>query len=708
MESNQHSALLLFQIGPVQEFIAQARSTRDLWSGSYLLSWMIAHAAKEIAEAAGGPESLIFPALKDQPLYQHLCKQVTERSLIGIPNFPNRLLALVPADFDVKKRVVDKVFRGPTSVWQGIADSCLAYLERDTRPLKDAARELWEAQVDHFWQTSWQLWPLSLTTEERLKQIPLPKRYRSGSAASEWVGHYLLAAQRLDARRQTRAFVAAPVVAGADRLHAKDGFSGRDEAILSRVDFDDYRSNWNLRFLFRKDEALAAPNLIKRLWPDAVLRGVLGPRKNTFDSVPAVAAAAWVARLRMLSAEDETVGNLLLSFANACFDFSEVFDEMGMKKISRVGERGRGLEEWLDGHDASLFHLSTWESWVPKDSGAGKARDRAVRALKALCKHKRVGGSPAKYFAVLAMDGDRMGRWLSGDLPNLQETAITESYHRKFSLRLAHFALYAARPIVEAHHGSLIYAGGDDVLAILPATEAVACAESLRLAFRGEPALAEAHPSLFKPCEPGRIHPAGMERSLEVPGLDATMSGGIAMGHLKAPLQDVVQAAGAAEKRVKQAQLNEERGADALGISLFKRSGTIIHCDIRFESAALAVLEHLAQPGHYRSVPDNQPAAISGRFPHAVAAAASRYRPVKFGHAREDRMDLITRDILIREVEHLASRMIEPNTPSKEAKVRTKFLELSRDCHEEFAEAQKTVEAFADLLAVEAFCNRID
>ena len=30
--------LLLVTIGPVQEFIAQARRTRDLWYGSHLLS----------------------------------------------------------------------------------------------------------------------------------------------------------------------------------------------------------------------------------------------------------------------------------------------------------------------------------------------------------------------------------------------------------------------------------------------------------------------------------------------------------------------------------------------------------------------------------------------------------------------------------------------------------------------------------------------
>ena len=34
--------ILLFQVGPVQEFIACARTTRDLWAGSYLLSYSVA------------------------------------------------------------------------------------------------------------------------------------------------------------------------------------------------------------------------------------------------------------------------------------------------------------------------------------------------------------------------------------------------------------------------------------------------------------------------------------------------------------------------------------------------------------------------------------------------------------------------------------------------------------------------------------------
>src|SRR5699024_8098873 len=34
------ASLLLFTIGPVQEFIAAARKTKDLWAGSYMLSWL--------------------------------------------------------------------------------------------------------------------------------------------------------------------------------------------------------------------------------------------------------------------------------------------------------------------------------------------------------------------------------------------------------------------------------------------------------------------------------------------------------------------------------------------------------------------------------------------------------------------------------------------------------------------------------------------
>ncbi len=46
-------------VGPVQEFIAAARRTRDLWFGSYLLSEISRAVAKAVADQGG---QLIFPA----------------------------------------------------------------------------------------------------------------------------------------------------------------------------------------------------------------------------------------------------------------------------------------------------------------------------------------------------------------------------------------------------------------------------------------------------------------------------------------------------------------------------------------------------------------------------------------------------------------------------------------------------------------------
>ena len=75
-------AFLLMQFGPVQEFISQARSTRDLWSGSYLLSWLVAHAIKTITGGIG-PDTILFPALCGQPLTSSVTRNSAGGSASG-------------------------------------------------------------------------------------------------------------------------------------------------------------------------------------------------------------------------------------------------------------------------------------------------------------------------------------------------------------------------------------------------------------------------------------------------------------------------------------------------------------------------------------------------------------------------------------------------------------------------------------------------
>jgi hypothetical protein len=56
-ESGKH--LYVCAIGPVQDFIANARTSQDLWFGSWMLSELSKAAAKSISTE---PHQLIFPA----------------------------------------------------------------------------------------------------------------------------------------------------------------------------------------------------------------------------------------------------------------------------------------------------------------------------------------------------------------------------------------------------------------------------------------------------------------------------------------------------------------------------------------------------------------------------------------------------------------------------------------------------------------------
>ena len=67
---SNNPAFLIFQLGPVQSFIAQARTTRDLWAGSYILSYLNAKAMHLVADKYG-PDHIIFPQLKGNPIIDH-------------------------------------------------------------------------------------------------------------------------------------------------------------------------------------------------------------------------------------------------------------------------------------------------------------------------------------------------------------------------------------------------------------------------------------------------------------------------------------------------------------------------------------------------------------------------------------------------------------------------------------------------------------
>lgn len=98
MKKSNH--LIIFTLGPVQSFIAQARKTQDLYAGSKLLSYLVNTAISEVGEA-----NLIFPARGEA--------------------MPNRFLAYVPSDVTDFQKFGEDIERAVRQKWQQIADDTL-------------------------------------------------------------------------------------------------------------------------------------------------------------------------------------------------------------------------------------------------------------------------------------------------------------------------------------------------------------------------------------------------------------------------------------------------------------------------------------------------------------------------------------------------------------------------------------------------------
>ncbi len=631
-------AFLKFQLGPVQDFIAAARSIRDLWSGSYLLSWLMAAGLKALS-AAVGPDAVIFPNLRGQPLFDlHWRDELWGKVKIGdqtlwnsfgwtdpallTPNLPNVFLAVVPADqaADLGRKVADAI----TAEWNRIAAAVWSECQEvgltgDERGISANDREVrFNAQISRFLSLTWQAtpWPKKLDDALKLsdgftpempiqkarervqavvdmatRQMPIEQRdgryYVGGRDGPKtqlnniglgWSIVLALNSWALDAVRQTRRFDAANMggwQTGA--FNNKDALTGREEAVAGGNSWtkkaEQLGGSW--RSLFKHDDWLSAATLVKRLWHLAYLAKPPLNLKTGSTGFP-------MPNTRSLAAHDP------------------------------FGRDDDPVNQQAEQTDAS-----------------------------------------EKYFAVIAFDGDEIGKWVSGEktprfssqLADYQDGSNTRrfgsklyferpefedfldaqrplspSYHLQFSEALSNFALLCARPIVEAFDGRLIYAGGDDVLALLPADTALACAAALRLAFTGREVKAADGNVLFHSPAPGFLssekwkddHGRGRPIPFLVPGPAADASVGVAIAHFKSPLQDVVRAAREAERRAK-----SQLGRKAVAVSLFKRSGEILKWGCKWVGGGLDL---------YRAMADALALdQLSGKFPYRLVESLNPY-----------------------------------------------------------------------------------
>lgn len=704
-------AFLLFNIGPVQDFIAAARRTLDLWSGSYLLSYLVASALKHIALKLG-PDQVIFPNLCGQPIFDLLLKdEVWNKAFISeepvwqslgygkgypqrrllTPSLPNRFLALVPAPS--AEAIAEEVADVVRKTFREIADSVWKTAGEKLHPLHPISelRDRFHAQIERHLEISWQVvtWP-EMPDQAKVMASVLPKddehdpltglqtildlasqmprghrdvrnfecgRFPDGlqkgwkdkskladdakldNPGAAWSALYALLNWQLDGVRANRAWQAwgkADVSAGL--MNTKDSLTGKEETVLNFAS-GEITDELILKLsqaigpakLFKKGEALSAVTLIKRLWPFTWLKPQHGFHESLFR-VPDTRLIAQGRPFDDSDGEDEDREDGPAYFAVLAFDG----DEMG-KWISGGHDNMPKLRDLLADYEEN-----------GQRKGAAKYLEETP-ALKALLGHKR---------------------------------PLNPSFHLQFSEMLGTFSNVCARRIVEAFDGCLIYSGGDDVLAMLPADKALACAEALRAAFRGSRSLNEVKGgwevdetrnhreknhdlTLFNVTQEGfiQLHQdnhlsmAGEPKNFPaiVPGPAAECSVGIAIAHFKSPLQDVVRAAQAAEKRAK-----NQLGRAAVAVSLFKRSGEITEWGTQWASGGLALYQEIARL--------LETGSLSAKFPHRVCQLLEPYLT-----RRTDRSDrsilsdlpgLDSAELITREFSFAITRQSEKGTAS--------------------------------------------
>lgn len=415
--------LLLVSLGPVQDFIAQARRTRDLWFGSHLLVEVSRAAAGELAKHGA---KLIVPALDEAQEELSPCDGPLRPSGKPPVAIPNKVLALVPPGLD-PRALATEARAAAQRRWAEFAANVKKKCHSGL--IAANATESWQEQVDSFLEflAAW------LPFEEN--------EYATTRASLE---------REMAARKLLRDFDPWTHQRG----HVpKSSLDGARETVLA----EPKKRNPDLvrKYRISPGEQLDAVGLVKRA----------GGEPEQFIPLANVALAGWIDAAR------KHVPKFISPVESCC-------ENEGLSRIVRPDLAcGR-----VFAYDAEVFLKDRWYPLLCEtrdEPRTAEDRRRLGNEAREFGRNiepvLRAMNEPYPYVACIVADGDRMSKTLE----HLDLVA-----HKRFSKWLAEFFGARVRRIVEQdHRGILVYTGGDDVLAFVSVQDAVDCAQAIRDAF---------------------------------------------------------------------------------------------------------------------------------------------------------------------------------------------------------------------------------
>ena len=421
-------------IGPVQGFVAQARRTRDLYAGSFLLSYLAGWAMWAVLQAAGG--EVVFPVVTDgaghisDPLLAAIRAVATGDAVRGGPSLgtlPNRFRACVPGSFDP-----GECYRAVMDAWRRVCNEVWDAFVAPVVSLGHGVRTIWDRQVSNFWDVTW------VVGED----------------------HGLL-----DRRKNWRVFV--PGAEPGDKCTVMGTLQELSGFVRSRGGTEREKQDLFWQALrsgikdldLRKDERLCAVSLVKRLYPRVAKAAVGWDLPVHYPSTSYIAAVPWIREV--MEAEPEALPEFVDSAGGVSTTKGSRIMFPDLVRAARQHPGSAALAD-LDGNCFFRNALENDRLW---EEGTSPLRRSMVQKLEKLC---RDPASP--FYAVLLMDGDRLGALLG------------EHGGPRVSRALADFGGRVAG-LVESNNGVTVYAGGDDVLALFPLPYALRAAWRLREAY---------------------------------------------------------------------------------------------------------------------------------------------------------------------------------------------------------------------------------
>lgn len=508
-------------LGPVQSFVAQARRTRDFWAGSFMLSWLSGVAMTAVKQQKG---EINFP-LPDEDFLKALQGEATS----SVPlqgSLPNRFKALgaeVQPGFDALA-VVNTL----QQVWQALADHIWQqdlelFLHECGEEQYQRTRAIWKRQAENLWEINWVL------TEDATASHLLDRR-------KNW-------RQQLPPDEPG---VKCMMMSGLQELSGQASPNRQSMAPF----WDGLRNELGNGLDLRENECLSAPALIKRRFARhfasfaVTLNNQYGEQHYQGWKLPAnvpstsyLAALPWIFKAVARAQQDENIHHALeqmLLQARELLGESELHNAVPKLRKAMVTA---GFQHQLAGVDGGSFFINQLD--YPNYFGSDSEQDatpllQAFNALK-----KQLGaGEPAPFYALLMMDGDSLGSQMSDT-----------NKQKYISAALNNFTKGVAEHVVE-HNGFLVYAGGDDVLAMLPIDTVLPCALALR--------------NFYAKCFADQNQLAG-----EKCNILSSLSGAIEFAHVKRPLTSVLHDA----HQLLDDIAKDATGRDALAIRVWQPGG---------------------------------------------------------------------------------------------------------------------------------------